>query len=354
MTALSPEASSRVREALGGDLVSVERLAGGACQDNFVIEAALPATPATPATLATPAGASRTFGTRKYVLRSDARTSLPGSIDRAREFAVMRVAVAAGVKTPEPFALLPELFAPKTSAYLLPFVGGEAIGRKIVKGPELARARETLSAELAREIAKVHTVTPEVAPTLFPAHDYEGRSPARVRLDTMRVHVDGLSRKRPALEWLLRWLDENEPSDEGSKERVLVHGDFRTGNFLVEPSGLSALLDWEFSHFGSPYEDLTWISVRDWRFGQLTLPIGGFAKREPFYEAYSAASGRSLDLDAIHYWEILGNVSWALGAACQSERYTHGGEEDLELLAIGRRASEMEWEAIRLVEKGTV
>ena len=46
--------------------------------------------------------------------------------------------------------------------------------------------------------------------------------------------------------------------------------------------------------------------------------------------------------------------AWALGAACQTERYTHGGEEDLELLAIGRRASEMEWEALRLVEKGAL
>jgi len=333
MSALSPEATSRVQEALDAEIVNASRLAGGACQDNFVLE--------TKTTSGIPG---------KWVLRSDARTSLPGSIDRAREHDVMLAAVSAGVKTPKPFRLLRELFAPKTSAYLLPFVGGEAIGRKIVKGPELGAARETLHVELAHELAKVHTVTPESAPHLFAAADYAGKSAARFRLDTMRVHVDALARKRPALEWLLRWLSENEPEEPNG--RVLVHGDFRTGNFLVEPKGLSALLDWEFAHFGSPYEDLTWISVRDWRFGQLSLPIGGFAKREPFYEVYANASGRTLDPKALHYWEILGNVSWALGAACQSERYTHGGEEDLELLAIGRRASEMEWEALRLVEKG--
>ncbi len=335
MSTLGPEAAVRVREAVGGEITRVERLAGGACQDNFVVEAR-----------------SASGVESRWVLRSDARTSLPGSIDRAREYEVMRTAAEHGVMTPKPHALLPELFAPKTSAYLLPFFAGEAIGRKIVKGPELSKAREGLAAELGREIAKVHSVRPQAAPDLFPRADYTDKSPAEFRLATMRTHLDGLSRVRPALEWLFRWLEENAPKDD--EERVLVHGDFRTGNFLVVPDGLSCLLDWEFSHYGSPYEDLTWISVRDWRFGQLALPIGGFSKREPFYEAYREASGREVDLVKVHYWEILGNVSWALGAACQGERYTHGGEEDLELLAIGRRASEMEWEAIRLVEKGSV
>lgn len=335
MTELSPEAAARVRDAVGAAIFRVERLAGGACQDNFVLE--------TRDAAGEPS---------RWVLRSDARTSLPGSIDRTREFAVMRLAAEHGVPTPRPHALLPELFAPKTAAYLLPFFEGDAIGRKIVKGPELAKAREGLAGELARALAKVHAIAPSAAPELFPRADYTEMAPAAFRIATMRSHLDGLARKRPALEWLLRWLEENAPADDG--ERVLVHGDFRTGNFLVTPGGLSCLLDWEFSHYGSRYEDLTWISVRDWRFGQLALPIGGFSKRAPFYEAYEEASGHRVDPRLLHYWEILGNVSWALGAACQTERYTRGGEEDLELLAIGRRASEMEWEAFRLVEKGSV
>ena len=64
-------------------------------------------------------------------------------------------------------------------------------------------------------------------------------------------------------------------------------------------------------------------------------------------------SGRSVDRKQVHYWEVLGNLRWAGGAIYQGERYTRHGEEDLELLAIGRRACEMEWEALRLVEKGT-
>ncbi|MFO0641457.1 MAG: phosphotransferase family protein [Polyangiaceae bacterium] len=338
MTALTEEAQGRVREVVGGDVTRVTRLAGGACQENYLVACTMPS-----------------GETTSWVLRSDARSSLPGSIDRAAEHAVMRAAADAGVRTPRPLDLLPELFGPRTSAYLVPFVEGDAIGRKIVKAPELAKARETLHLVLAKELARIHAVTPATAPHLFGgAASSPGPrvSPAKRRLAAMRSFMDGLARKRPTLAWLVRWLSENEPPDDDGD--VLVHGDFRTGNFMVAPEGLMAILDWEFSHFGSPYEDLTWVSVRDWRFGQLGLPIGGFAAREPFYAAYAEASGRTVDLAKVHYWEILGNVSWALGAACQSERYTRHGEEDLELLAIGRRAAEMEYEALRLVEKGSV
>jgi aminoglycoside phosphotransferase (APT) family kinase protein len=161
--------------------------------------------------------------------------------------------------------------------------------------------------------------------------------------------LDGMADPHPAMELVFTWLCENAPSD---RETTLVHGDFRTGNFMLTPDGLSAILDWEFSHWGSPYYDLAWISVRDWRFGVLDRPIGGFSKREPFYQAYENASGRRVDRRLVHYWEVMGNLRWAGGAVYQGERYTRYGEEDLELVAIGRRACEMEWEALRLVERG--
>ncbi len=340
MIELAPEARERIERALGQDLLSVARLAGGACQDNFVIEAGLPGQVDAPRS--------------RWVLRSDARTSLPGSIDRAREFEVLQAAVRAGVTTAAPRDLLPDLLAPGASAYLLEWVPGEAIGRKIVRGEELSEARKKLPELLVGELAKIHAITPASEPSLLDAEasGKPGFSPALARVASMRVSVAKLHSPRPALALLLRWLEENAPPPDG--DICLVHGDFRTGNFMVTREGLSAVLDWEFAHWGSPYEDLTWISVRDWRFGQLALPIGGIARRAPFYEAYTRATGRELSPALLHYWEVLGNVSWAVGAACQSERYTHGGEDDLELLAIGRRAAEMEWEALRLVMKGAI
>lgn len=48
--------------------------------------------------------------------------------------------------------------------------------------------------------------------------------------------------------------------EDGSAEPVLVHGDFGPNNILLDPETfeVTALLDWEFAHIGSPIEDLAW------------------------------------------------------------------------------------------------
>jgi aminoglycoside phosphotransferase (APT) family kinase protein len=48
---------------------------------------------------------------------------------------------------------------------------------------------------------------------------------------------------------------------------VTVHGDFRSGNLLVGPDGLRAVLDWELAHAGDPAEDIGWLCAPAWRFG---------------------------------------------------------------------------------------
>ncbi len=311
---------------------SVVPLAGGACQDNFRVEAK----GIEPGTL---------------VLRSDALSALPGSIDRSREFAVIGAAVRAGVKTPAAHYPARGLVREGAHAYFLEWASGDAIGRKVTKSPELAGARQKLPEELATELAKIHRITAASAPELATAEVLgpAPQDPVASALAFQRQRIDSLKSPRLGIELTHRWLSDNAPT---VAETVLLHGDFRTGNFLVTESGLSAILDWEFARWGSRYEDLAWISMRDWRFGALGLPVGGFSARAPFYEAYEKQSGHAVDEKLVHWYEVLSNLAWAVGSVAQAERYIYGGEEDLELLAIGRRASEMEWEALRLIERG--
>jgi len=300
-------------------------LGGGACQDNYRVEIDL----------------GDGGGVRPMALRSDAKNSLPGSLDRRAEFAVIGAAVAAGVKTPAARFLVEGLVRPGAWAYLLDWVEGTAIGRRVLRDADLAGARRALTAELAQNLARIHTVTPAEHPALLPADRDLLRSPRRV--------VEGLREPRPALAIAVRWLEEHPPE---GRETVLVHGDFRTGNFMVTPAGLAGVLDWEFAHWGSPAEDLAWIQMRTWRFNANKLPVGGFGRREALYEAYEAASGRAVSRRDVHHYEVLGNVRWAAGCVQQGERYLSGAESDLELVAIPRRAVEMEFEALRLIEKG--
>jgi aminoglycoside phosphotransferase (APT) family kinase protein len=304
---------------------SREPLVGGACQEMFRVEVEAP-------------DGSR----RPMVLRSDAASSLPGSLPRRIEYRVIRAAVAAGVTTPAVAGLGEDLVRPGASAYLMEWVDGVTIARKLLRDPALAAARERLPDQLARELATIHSITPDADDLGLPV-------PESAAGAALAMHGDALARlpePRPVIELALRHLADNRPPDQPLR---LCHGDFRTGNFAVTPDGLAGVLDWEFAHWGDPYDDLAWLSVRDWRFGQLDRPIGGLCDRAHFYAAYRRESGRSVDPARVRYWEIMNNVRWTLGAIHQGERYLSGAEDDLELIAIGRRVVQLEYEILRLL-----
>jgi aminoglycoside phosphotransferase (APT) family kinase protein len=329
--------SERLRVALAsatGTTVTVRELTpltGGACQDNYRVRLSI--------------GES---SEQQLVLRSDAARSLAGSIDRRGEFAVLERARAAGVKTPAARWLTKGLVAPGRWAFLLDWVEGEALGRRVVKAPHLAAARERLPAQLAEELAKIHSITPSPDEPLRGVSMVTGPDddPCAAALRFLRSMIDSLPEPHPALELTFRWLADHAPSRAAP---CLVHGDFRVGNFMVTPDGLSAVLDWEFAHWGDPEEDIAWLCVRDWRFGELSKAAGGLARREAFYQRYESASGRAIDEQRARWWEVMGNARWAAGSVQQGERYLSGEEHDVELIAIARRAAEMEWEALRLL-----
>jgi len=336
MNELTRRIEAVLSERTGG-AVTVEDLAslpGGACQDNLRVDLVF---------------SSGSFeGERRMVLRSDAEASLPGSIDRRREFEVIGAAVEAGVRTPAAHFLSEGLVRPGASAYFLDWIDGEAIGAKVLRHPSLAAARERLAVEVAEVLAAIHRITPKTKPSL-PLPDRES-DPVQIALLFVRAVLDRLPEPRPGFEIAYRWLVENRPE---RREITLVHGDFRTGNFMVSPGGLAGVLDWEFAHWGDPLDDLGWLCVRDWRFGVLDRPAGGFAKRADFHAAYSRASGREVDPAAVRFWEVLGNVRWGAAAVLQGERYGKGRTGDIEMLAIPVRAPEMEWEALRLIDRAT-
>lgn len=328
--------ATRVAEALGSargapvEVIDLSPLSGGACQENFKV------------TLRGPDGAPEQFA-----LRSDARTALPGSLNRAAEAAVMTAAHDAGVRTPRPSGFTADLVRPGAGAYFTSWVDGEAVGARVVRAPALAAARLGLTAAVATEAARIHRITPLShaqlpidRPPFFATID-----PAEAALTFLRALFAQLARPDPALAWGLRWLAAHRPPPGAI---TLVHGDLRTGNLMVGPEGLTAVLDWEFAHWGDPAEDLAWLCVRDWRFGAVDQPVGGFGQRGELLAAYRAAGGVPLDAERLRWWEVAGNLRWGAATVLQGQRY-FGGSPDLELLAIPTRAAEMFWESQRLI-----
>ena len=169
------------------------------------------------------------------------------------------------------------------------------------------------------------------------------KPPARAEVARLRGVMTKAGEPRPALEYILAWLDEHAPP---AKALALVHGDFRTGNYMVQDGRLTGLLDWEFAHWGDPDEDIGWLTARCWRFGRSELEAGGIAPLGVFLDAYSAAADRKVSVDAVRYWQIMAAAKWAAIAVLQGDRYRIGGEQRLELALTGRMPPEMEHDAL--------
>jgi aminoglycoside phosphotransferase (APT) family kinase protein len=223
------------------------------------------------------------------------------------------------------------------------WVAGVALGHKVVAEPALGGDREALAERLGAELAKIHRIMPPEPGLGFLARPLP--DPARHAIKSYRTFLDRLGQPHPGLEWGLRWCEAHAPPAE---EVVLVHQDFRSGNYLVDDHGLTAVLDWEFAGWGDPVGDLGWFCAKCWRFSRPDLEAGGIAARTPFYRGYERASGRKIDPEAVAYWEIMAHLRWAVIALQQGARSFAGGEGSLELALTGRRyPPELELEILR-------
>ncbi len=294
-----------------------ERLSGGAIQENHALDVCID-------------GRDEAF-----VLRRDARSRIAVSRTRAQEFALLRAAFAAGVSVPEPLWASDDPAIAGAPFFIMRRVEGTAIGRRIVRDPSLGGDRATLAARLAEQLARIHAVRPPRADLAFlgapPApHDFVMGAYA---------FLDQTGQAEPALELGLRWLDVNAPDP---VETVLLHRDFRTGNYLVDGRGITAILDWEFAGWGDPHEDIGWFCAWCWRFGADEREAGGVGSRADFYAAYERAGGRAVDDARVRYWETFAHARWSVIARRQAQRHLSGAERSLELALIAALEPELD------------
>jgi aminoglycoside phosphotransferase (APT) family kinase protein len=246
------------------------------------------------------------------------------------EAAAMIAARQAGVPAPE---LHDHGDGPLGQAYLLmERLDGETIPRRLLRDDAFAKARPGLARRFGEVLARIHQVDPATIPGL----------PTVDTLAQLKELYQAFAEPRPALEIGLRWLAENQPVPVND---TLVHGDFRTGNLMISPEGLTGVLDWELTHRGDPRQDLGWLCTKAWRFGS-PHPVGGFGARDELMAGYAAGGGTPPDEQTQRWWELYGTVRWGLLCRRQAERYLAEGEPSIEYAVLGRRVCEQEWDIL--------
>ena len=313
------------------ELLEVERLSGGASQETYRLKVVLNG-------MATPLAMRRTPG-GEYV---EALPSHPG-LDV--EALLMQSAKAVGVPEPEVYHVLTRE-DDLGDGFIMEWIEGEALGARITRDPQFASIRPTLAKACGEILARIHGIDLDQSGL----RSRLAELPPKQFLDQMLARYHDFNVSQPMIDYTGRWLQENLPKTD---RLTLVHNDFRAGNFMLMPDGISAVLDWEVAHIGDPMRDLGWICTNSWRFGS-QLPVGGFGTYEDLFAGYEAESGIKVDPDHVKYWEVFGSFWWAIGCLGMAEHYRSGPDQSVERPAIGRRTSECQVDCVNLLIPGPV
>jgi len=331
MTALvgAPALEAWLAGALGAAearVVGETTLSGGAIQENRAIEV-------------------EADGARhSLVLRRDASATIGASRSRADEYAILSAAWRAGVSVPRPVAFCTDTGVIGAPFALLERVEGVGYGPRVVRDTRLGGDRDALVGALGQQLARIHAIAPDgrLANLLGP----RPTDAALAEIAGLRGALDAMGAARPGLEWALRWAERHAPDP---AEVVFCHRDFRTGNFLVDAGGLTAVLDWEFAGWSDPMADIGWFCAECWRFSRPDLEAGGLAPRAAFYAGYAAQAGRGIDPARVRWWELMAHLRWAVIALQQGERHASGAERSLHLALTGRIADTLEFRALATI-----
>jgi len=104
----------------------------------------------------------------------------------------------------------------------------------------------------------------------------------------------------PELELMADWLQAHVSP---SPRVVLVHGDFKAGNMLLDDNDdVVLLLDWELARLSDPHEDIGWIT-QPLRTREHLIP--GAWEIDQLLDRYTRRSGIEIDAARIRWWNVM-------------------------------------------------
>jgi len=195
--------------------------------------------------------------------------------------------------------------------------------------PEL---RAGLSQQFVDILAKIHSIdgnTKDLSTFDIPESNSTQANEWAIGLWERAWNEDTLS-AHPVMERAVLWLKENMPL---VGKPVIVHGDYRTGNFMyTDDLEINAIFDWELAYYGDYHDDLAWASLS--LFGgsdEEGKPLSSsLMPQEDFLARYERASGNKVDMEKLAYYHIFSYYKIAVIAAATSVRVAYSRRTHLD------------------------
>lgn len=159
-----------------------------------------------------------------------------------------------------------------------------------------------------------------------------------------RVWDDDALEDHPMVSVTFDWLSANVPQTEHIS---LVHGDYRSGNFLFDPetNRVTAVLDWELARLGDRHEDLGWTlsSINGATDDDGRSFVCGLEPRDSFLTRYAELSGLPVDPERLFFYEVFSELKVAIialgiGPRNAAARQSHAHLGNLVFAPLGWRS----------------
>jgi len=309
--------------SIEGEIMNLEPLTGGASKEIWKFEV------------------NANGKSDRYILRRGSGVEGPLAIKTSDEAKIQKTVRKLGAQVPEIVAVS-SVDEELGDAYIMKFVYGESIARKILRDEEYKNTLPKLAFECGQSIAKIHQADINEFPFLPSKTVFEQIN------DLYQTYVS-FNQPSPVFEYTHLWLKKQ---NFGEINDALVHGDFRLGNIIVDKDGLKSVIDWELAHIGNPLQDLGWICGNSWRFGNTNKVVGGFGDLADLLKGYNSVSNYHVNENMVKAWQVFGTFRWGVICLIQASAHLTGSINSVEKAAIGRRVSETEIDIVDLLFLG--
>lgn len=243
---------------------------------------------------------------KPLILRRDPVGSLIDT-DREIEFAAFQTYYGTKVPVPEALWLEQSEEALDRPFFMMERIEGGSVGNPFIKGGGYGDHAEKLGEQFWEILGHISALDPAEAgvPACF-----ERVAPE----DCWRKELDYWANEitthqlepQPVAEAAIRWLRKNPPPPPPALK--VVHGDYRTGNFLYDEDGkIIAVLDWEMAHLGDPLEDVCWAADPLWCAFEPGKP-GNMIAQEQAFDIWAKTSGLEIDPARLKWWQVFSMV----------------------------------------------
>ena len=248
---------------------------------------------------------------QEIILRRQPVSGLLEPYDVSTEYRVLTALQGTGVSIPETYWYEPDPAVFDRPFYAMEKVAGEVHFLTQQTDPDYRlipndQERASLAEDFIENLVRIHTCDWRSLGLDFLGDPGPGKGSALRQTEYWEVVIERAGfRKKPIVTLAVNWLRNNAPENDTVR---LIHGDYRSGNYIYRDKRIRAILDWEMVHLGDPHEDLVFVLGQLWRSPPPTNWVSHLLPEEEFLTRYEELSGIKVEPEKMHYCQVLNDL----------------------------------------------